>query len=283
MARDPSTQQFGNYLEREDLPRIEEWAAFCRVRVGINTNMRLERFFGTFKMRFLQRKANARLDELIFRLLQYLTNKMQELMVKEIRGKTTDVVTLIHKTHTLSLQIPVQNIQQISPNTWSVVASDSKSRYIVKSNSESTCDTNCPLSCKECNSFIHAYVCTCPNNTTRQNMCKHIHAVHQSFETIQQQLEPDLDFHYLSPIPANHLSLEPEPSPNQMDIYEQMKAEIDELLQLSGHSNAATGIALKHMSQAKNELISLISKDPLSNYGVSSFTHERKCHSQIRY
>ncbi len=235
-------------------------------------------------MRFLQRKANSRLDELIFKLLQYFNNKMQELMVKEIRGKSTDVLTLIHKTHAVSLQIPLQNIQQISRNTWSVVASDTNSKYIVKSNANSTCGSNCPVSCKLCNTCIHSYVCSCPNNVVRQNMCKHIHAVHKAFKPVQPELEPDVDFHYISNFTPSPFSPAVDTSSHsQIEKYENMKKEIDDLVQLSGPSAAATGIALKHMTQAKNEIIALISKDSRANYAVSSLTAERKCRPQIRF
>ncbi len=279
------TVNFGKYLTKEYLPRILEWAKCFRVDLGINTNMKLERFFGVLKDRFLSRKSNARVDELIYRLIQYFNFKIQDLLIKQVKGKTTDSAHLFNISHSRALQINSAQIQRINSNTWSVPSVNSSSTYIIKRNSIISSHT-CEANCRHCGVCDHMYLCSCPQNMFGK-MCKHIHAVHQQFNLLDEPMIVSEPFQYFEEIKPHTFKPVPErksPDPNLQEKYKRISSEIDDLLELAGDSlPEATEIALGHFQKARNEIIGLLQKKRTVAYAVPKLQSSARCPTQIRF
>ena len=170
--------------------------------------MKLERFFGILKDRFLGRKANARVDELVFRLIQYFNCKIQDLLIKQIKGKTTDLSHLINVSHTLSQQIRSTQIDQINSTTWSILSSNSSTSYIIKRNTTISSPHACQANCRQCGACVHMYVCSCPQNMFGK-FCKHIHAVHTQFNRQDDPIIVSEPFQYFEHFQSTYSNLNP--------------------------------------------------------------------------
>ena len=286
MDADPKTGQFGWYFTKEYLNRKEEWAYCYRIGLGINTNMKLERFFGIFKERFLGRKANARVDELIFRLIQYSKYKLQDLLLKQTKGKTTDLIHKNNQIHTRSTQIPSADIQRLGPTTWSVFGSTSNSKYIIKRTSQFPCPQPCSAGCTKCGTCIHMYLCSCPHNVFG-NMCKHIHAVHSQCTLDNETTISSASCSYFAHFPQDHAPSAEHELPSVATNHEQyqlLKSELDELLRSAGQSsNDVSQIAVDYLSKAKSDIVRLLTKRPENTYGITKKNNSRRCAKQPRF
>ncbi|VEN56571.1 unnamed protein product [Callosobruchus maculatus] len=59
---------------------------------------------------------------------------------------------------------------------WQVPSSSTCEIYLVE---EQKVNCDCKLTCSSCEAYLHAYSCSCLDNSIRWNMCKHIHLICQ--------------------------------------------------------------------------------------------------------
>ncbi len=248
--------------------------------------MKLERFFGILKDRFLERKANARVDELIYRLIQYFNWKTQDLLIKQLKGKCTDSSQQINISHSRSNQIHSSQIQNLNSTTWLVQSTNSNSSYIVKRSSPSAEQHCCEAKCKQCGVCIHMYICSCPQNIFGK-ICKHIHAVHKLFNKHDDPILVTEPFQYLEDFTSLSFTSKQQPQfsqPNLKDTYKQLTAEIDSLLEVAGDElPEVTEIAVDHLTKSRNEIICVLQKRGNILYGVPQLAKRARYSLQIRF
>nr|XP_015839957.1 PREDICTED: uncharacterized protein LOC107398909 isoform X2 [Tribolium castaneum] len=159
----PQTSEFGRYFVQNYGDNVNAWAYCHRLHAGINTNMHIERMHHTIKYLYLQGKKAHRLGKTINKLMKFIKDKLFERLIIINKGK---ISTKVKKYQ--------QKSRICEASTKLVLSSTSKEIYIVE---EKRSGCNCKLVCSSCEVCIHAYSCTCLDNSIRWNMCKHIHLV----------------------------------------------------------------------------------------------------------
>ena len=173
---DPMTENFGVYFNRHYSSRAKQWAFCYRLVLGLNTNMFVDATHKKLKYCYMDGKQNRRADKCISLLLRFARDMMFERTIRMIKNKPTFRMEAIAHSHLRSETIPGDYIQAADNSTWIVKsASVGIGPYCVALNSSSTCP-GCPLTCPQCNIFVHEFTCTCVDYQIRGNFCKHVHA-----------------------------------------------------------------------------------------------------------
>lgn len=171
------TQRFSEYFEGFYMARKEEWAACFRKGTGINTNMYVENFHKQLKHITLEGISNKRVDELVAKLLQYVTKTAFDRLVKVQKGKASSRVQDIRARHRDSQALGVESVKKVDSKTWRVPSQTTKEEYLVEELMEQEC---CQLKCASCCVCVHMFSCSCTDQLLRQSICKHIHLVRRS-------------------------------------------------------------------------------------------------------
>ena len=171
-----TTQAFAAYFNQYYVKHKTEWAACYRKGAGLNTNMYVESFHRVLKHVYLCGKVNKRMDKCIHKLLLYARDKAFDRLIKLHKGKSTHCLVTIATRHRQSFEVPHNNIDESSDNTWMVRSTNSDHVYHVVKETD-MCPLSCSMRCNDCNICIHNYTCTCPDALIRHTICKHIHAV----------------------------------------------------------------------------------------------------------
>lgn len=115
--------RFCQYFKAEYVSRLEQWATFARVNVGINTNMMVESFHRKLKVCYLQHKQNRRVDTLLHTLTR--RNLIFECFIKSEKGKVTHRVSEINRRHRAAEKLYETGLRAISTesgNEWKIGA-----------------------------------------------------------------------------------------------------------------------------------------------------------------
>lgn len=178
LFRDPNTTVFGQYFLQHYSGRVRQWAACYRVGANINTNMTIERWHKELKYNSdLKGKCGGRLDKAIHSLIKSLRMKMMNRLSSLQRGKLTKKLVLIRQNHKLGEMLKdLTTFLQEDENTW-IVTSTTQLGETYKVRRSLLRNHKCNLVCDRCNICLHSFTCSCPNNSIKFNLCKHIHAL----------------------------------------------------------------------------------------------------------
>ena len=170
---------FLNYFKTTYLNRKEKWAYCYRLNLGVNVNMKLERWHRSLKHEEGNGTVMKRLDKTLNLVLKACTKKLIGRLTTLERGKLTKRVQLIRKRHSIEMDEDVYSIYQME-DKFIITKSDGQfmNSYDVKIN-DKTC--HCAIKCIDCNVCEHTCPCTCVDSNIRFLICKHIHFVSKKF------------------------------------------------------------------------------------------------------
>ena len=83
----------------------------------------------------------------------------------------------IQERHRDSMTLESSAVTRVSTGKWRVGSATTGVFYEVQEDLESC---SCLLKCSSCAVCIHMFSCTCPDQMTRQSICKHIHLVRRT-------------------------------------------------------------------------------------------------------
>ncbi|XP_035230793.1 uncharacterized protein LOC118202716 [Stegodyphus dumicola] len=181
------TKAFGEYFYKNYMSQPEKWAYCYRIGLGVNTNMKVERWHKQLKYEHGNAKVIKRLDYSLSLVLNAIARKLMNRAISLERHKLTTRVTEIRKRHRQSMSMPEYQVIEIEPKKqWSVskaVISREITFYDVRIHDPCACS----IRCDDCNICIHAFSCTCIDYSIRFSICKHIHHVCQNQVTEVQR------------------------------------------------------------------------------------------------
>nr|CAI5837170.1 unnamed protein product [Callosobruchus analis] len=175
MLSSAESNEFGRYFKQYYVENAVAWAYCYRRGAGINTNMHIERTHQTIKYIYLEGKSVQRLDKTIHILMKFVNDKLFDRLISMNKGKITSKITELRKRHKNSQNMNITSVTQ-SEMGWNVPSSSTGEIYLIQ---EQKINCNCKLSCSLCEACLHAYSCSCLDNSIRWNMCKHTHLVCQ--------------------------------------------------------------------------------------------------------
>lgn len=156
-------EKFYDYLLKYYFGRAQEWADAYREPNCLNTNMHLESFHSTFKVCYLDRHANFRVDFTISRLLQYLDDREH----KFFRNKAFKVNNKKMPTHSLFTKKPLKIFMIMKSSQMNQIRNffckEKKGTHIfaIEKIQEHDDLHYCMLHCKDCKICIHDFKCSC--------------------------------------------------------------------------------------------------------------------------
>ncbi|XP_046666128.1 uncharacterized protein LOC124357989 isoform X1 [Homalodisca vitripennis] len=172
------TSAFSNYFNDYFVKnhRFKLWAYCYRMSAGINTNMSIESFNKVLKYFYLEGKKVQSLDETLCALINFIRDKLFDCLIKLEKSKVVTKLQILRRRHIESYEIADCNMITLE-NEWQVLSSKAQEFYSVKKVKNCNC---CVLLCPHCNSCFHEYICSCMDNSIKNNMCIHIHLVARS-------------------------------------------------------------------------------------------------------
>ena len=177
LHNDCDTAAFAHFFQLHYCTCTDSWAYCYRSNCGINTNMHLERMNGSFKHVYQRGKKNKRLDSAIYALMNLAYEKEFDRLISICKGKYIKKLSELKKRHAASKEQHCINVEMEIGKEWAVrSSSDEHAIYTVRL---VNADCMCHIRCSECAVCIHTYSCTCADNQTFFNMCKHIHYICQ--------------------------------------------------------------------------------------------------------
>jgi len=162
---------FATYF-RPYCSRTSEWAYCYRIGIQANTNMYVESFHNVLKSAYMERKANRRVDSLVFILLKIARDKVFERFIKVGKNTQSTKQRSITKRHVITLTRlpPMFNDAWIVPSC----STDGYSYWVFPASESCTCN----LRCMTCQCCPHLYECSCLDFAIHMTVCKHIHTIH---------------------------------------------------------------------------------------------------------
>jgi hypothetical protein len=131
------------------------------------------------------KKINGLIQQLLMKI-----DKQCKQLTNMCKGKYTKKLAEIRKRHVRSLNINSTSVETVDDKEWVVQSETMRDEMYTVKRLKDAC--SCELSCVECKACIHIYSCTCADNATFFNMCKHIHLVCSKC-TIIHSVEQDED------------------------------------------------------------------------------------------
>ena len=182
---DTTEKWFSKYFKEHYCNRLEQWASYFRSGTIVNTNMFLEAFHRTLKIVYLEQKSNRRIDMLLHTLLKIAKNKIFERLKKLEKGKYTHRISEINKRHKSAIKmLPYSKAITENNSCWNVPSErDGSLTYTVKWIKQ-VCE--CKLRCSSCKVCVHQYSCTCMDSTLHATVCKHVHFLAMTLNTITE-------------------------------------------------------------------------------------------------
>ncbi|KFM69083.1 hypothetical protein X975_14697, partial [Stegodyphus mimosarum] len=169
-------KNFIEYFKTNYEKRTEKWAYCHRVGLGINTNMKIERWHRQLKYEEAGGTIIKRLDRSIAIITNAIAKKLLSRMISLERGKLTSRIMLIRKRHKNSLEMKNEYYFFDIGNKYTVTKTVQSTVYTYEV--EKVNDScSCPIRCDECNICIHSMSCKCIDFSIRFVICKHIHYV----------------------------------------------------------------------------------------------------------
>lgn len=110
---------------------------------------------------------------------KYLTMKDNNIQKKQIRTKRTNKLKVLRINHKKIEIEPKCSIKPLSFNSWHIKSFTDEKIYTVlktelKEYSMYADEFTCSLPCTICKTCFHDFICSCPDHSIRNNMCKHI-------------------------------------------------------------------------------------------------------------
>lgn len=189
LHHDPATREFGTYFKSYYGKNVKCWAYCHRLQAGLNTNMHLESMHKALKYLDGNTKQVKRLDKGISAMMSFVTAKLFDRLIVNIKGKVTSKMKDIRRRHKDGISKNKQFIITKVGSSWEVLSLKSQEVYVVR---EKNAQCKCKLVCSDCKCCIHRYCCTCIDYSIKLNMCKHIHNVCQGemgVEILSQNLD----------------------------------------------------------------------------------------------
>ncbi|XP_055927991.1 uncharacterized protein LOC129959193 [Argiope bruennichi] len=167
---------FLKYFEEHYMNRKEKWAYCHRAQLGVNTNMKLERWHRQLKYEETGGTIMKRLDKSIHAVLKAVTKKLLGRIISIERGKLTHRVSLIRKRHLVAqnLDEKMYSVYEVKEHQWTVAKVEGSSIFTYDI-SIGNRDCKCDIICSHCGICIHTLTCTCVDYNIRYVICKHIH------------------------------------------------------------------------------------------------------------
>ena len=180
LRNNEATMQFCHYFESNYLTCPQSWAYCYRTHCGVNEDLSLERMHRTLKHEYQKGKKNKRLDCILQSVVNVVSNQKFERLIALCKGKYTKKLSELRKRHEHSVAMTASCYEIPSGREWLVQTEERTCDFYNVTYCEPVC-TRCDLHCDECNACAHSYMCTCPDNAVRFNMCQHIHLVCTTF------------------------------------------------------------------------------------------------------
>lgn len=134
-------------------------------------------------MQFINGKRVKRLEKAIRVVMKFLNDKLGNQVKTRPKGRDAKKLLALRERHNSSMFSPEVVIIQDGASTWHVQSSTTIGEmYLVQRNVD--CSSACSVYCAECKACIHNYKCSCVDYSEKNNMCKHIHLVCQTKDTI---------------------------------------------------------------------------------------------------
>ncbi|KFM68785.1 putative zinc finger transcription factor protein 17, partial [Stegodyphus mimosarum] len=169
------TRAFGEYLTTY-MQRKKQWAYCYRTYLGINTNMKVERWHRQLKYEEAGGTVIKRLDKSLHLVLTAVGKKLMGQIISVERPKLTSRIKEIRNKHEMSKFMADYELYEIKPKqAW--IVSRSQKGLIHTNNVYFEKHCNCNIRCHECDICIHQFVCSCIDYSVRFQICKHIHYV----------------------------------------------------------------------------------------------------------
>lgn len=120
--------------------------------------------------------GKKRLDLGIGAVMKYLRVRTHRLFVSKKRGKLSWRTSKIRQNHKASLKMKRLIFEIKGGEEWQLSLGPNSKRCctIKKANQKPHA---CSLKCDICGICVHEFTCSCPANSKRFEMCKHIHYV----------------------------------------------------------------------------------------------------------
>lgn len=103
-----------------------------------------------------------------------------------VLGKISSKLKILRNRHKMALELQDHQISE-KDSHWCIMSALGKELCQIE-RSYSAC--SCDLRCVECEACIHSFLCSCPDNLIKWNMCKHIHILCQYLK--QQAFNVDI-------------------------------------------------------------------------------------------
>lgn len=171
----PCTETFGHYFDKYYHSTTKAWAFCYRKHTGLNSNIYLEKMHRSIKYFYLLGKRANRLDKSLYELMHFLKNLSSNRPITINKGRLTPKLSEIRKRHISSLKMDTAQIHR-GNESWRVISKNLNEVYDIR---EQKHDCDCKLICNDCRVCVHAYACSCNDNSIKWNMCKHIHLLCQ--------------------------------------------------------------------------------------------------------
>lgn len=169
--------------------------------------MSLERLHRTIKYNYLNGKKVKRLDKTIYALRKFVNDKQFERVIYLSKGKISSKQATLSNRRNVSKTMELEVFED--NDDWLVKSSTVFGEFYSVSE-KSYCSLECTLLCKLCNKSFHNYECSCIDNCTRSNMCKHIHLVYRFISSKNKDGISESNSQTLNNNKSNHLIIEEE-------------------------------------------------------------------------
>lgn len=210
---DPDLADFVQYFKSQYAGNPELWGYCFREGIHLNTNNYLESMHNELKTNYLGGKHNARLDKLLYVLVQLTRDRLMKLVLSKVNPKADCKSSANFKRHREALKIhSAKDVSQLCEGEWVVGAQTHvRDQYTVCLLGECT---GCYLSCQYCCACLHKFKCSCLDFRMHNCVCKHIHAV-ALWQVNQKSLS--LDENSDKAIPSTSASNQPLLDPENND------------------------------------------------------------------
>lgn len=211
---DPDLADFVQYFKSQYAGNPELWGYCFREGIHLNTNNYLESMHNELKTNYLGGKHNARLDKLLYVLVQLTRDRLMKLVLSKVNPKADCKSSANFKRHREALKIhSAKDVSQLCEGEWVVGAQTHvRDQYTVCLLGECT---GCYLSCQYCCACLHKFKCSCLDFRMHNCVCKHIHAV-ALWQVNQKSLS--LDENSDKAIPSTSASNQPLLDPENNDL-----------------------------------------------------------------
>jgi hypothetical protein len=160
--------------------------------------MNIECFHRVLKEKIICRLKVKSVYNCLCYLEKNLTMKENDIQKKLLRTKRTNKLKVLRINHKKFETEPKCVIKPLSFNSWDIKSFTDEKIYIVLKTELKECsmyadEVTYSLPCTICKTCFHDFICSCPDHSIRNNMCKHIHAVCMYNLNNEQNINLDTD------------------------------------------------------------------------------------------